>query len=385
MYDSMKDGRARFTAHTAFDDPGHPAARPAAREHRNPHPRLFRGSFVHGAETGCVGTRSGRRDDADYKVWAQLGVTHVCVDPLGNPHHWSLDDLNRHREHVEFFGLSLDMVQLPLPSRPIEESESPHILLGKDPERQREIDGICRLIERLAVAGIPAAKYNLCIIGIPRTEREAGRGGSRNAAFRWSRADQNVPPTQAGIVSDEEYWERINHFLGAWCRSRPPAKVRLACHPHDPYTPPGYRGVTRVLGTVEGLKRFVQMHESPYHGLNFCQGTVAEMLEDPARRSSMSSAGSASAARSSTCTSATSKGGRSISWRRSRTRATWTCPRSLDAYHEVGYPYMIMPDHVPQIDGRDPSGVAFAYCYGYIQALVDAFAPPHSCARPRNP
>jgi hypothetical protein len=27
------------------------------------------------------------------------------------------------------------------------------------------------------------------------------------------------------------------------------AKVRLACHPHDPYTPPGYRGVTRVLGT----------------------------------------------------------------------------------------------------------------------------------------
>ena len=59
--------------------------------------------------------------------------------------------------------------------------------------------------------------------------------------------------------------------------------MRLACHPHDPYTPPGYRGVTRVLGTVEGLKRFVQMHESPYHGLNFCQGTVAEMLDDPAR------------------------------------------------------------------------------------------------------
>ena len=23
------------------------------------------------------------------------------------------------------------------------------------------------------------------------------------------------------------------------------------------------------------------MHESPYHGLNFCQGTVTEMLDDP--------------------------------------------------------------------------------------------------------
>ena len=30
-------------------------------------------------------------------------------------------------------------------------------------------------------------------------------------------------------------------------------------------------------------KRFVTMHESPYHGLNFCQGTVAEMLDDPGR------------------------------------------------------------------------------------------------------
>ena len=34
-----------------------------------------------------------------------------------------------------------------------------------------------------------------------------------------------------------------------------------------------------------------------------------------------------------------------------------------------------MPDHVPRIDGRDPSGVAFAYCYGYIQALLDALVP----------
>ncbi len=55
-------------------------------------------------------------------------------------------------------------------------------------------------------------------------------------------------------------------------------------------------------------------------------------------------------------------------------------PRSLAAYRDVGYPYMLMPDHVPQIDGRDLSGVAFAYCYGYIQALLDALAPRADCA-----
>ena len=103
-----------------------------------------------------------------------------------------LDDLNRQREHVERFGLTLDMVQLPLSSRPIEEAQSPNVLLGRDPERRRELDSICRLIERIGAAGIPAAKYNFNIIGIPRTAREPGRGGSRNAAFRWRDADQSA-------------------------------------------------------------------------------------------------------------------------------------------------------------------------------------------------
>jgi mannonate dehydratase len=64
---------------------------------------------------------------------AQLGVRQVCVDPPGDPHHWSLDDLRRHKEHVGLFGLSLDLVQYPLSSRPIEEAESPNILLGRSP------------------------------------------------------------------------------------------------------------------------------------------------------------------------------------------------------------------------------------------------------------
>ena len=64
-----------------------------------------------------LGTQIKPRDDSDYRVWAQLGVNHVCVDPPGNPHRWSVDTLMRQREHVESFGLTLDMVQLPLSSR----------------------------------------------------------------------------------------------------------------------------------------------------------------------------------------------------------------------------------------------------------------------------
>jgi mannonate dehydratase len=318
-----------------------------------------------------LGTQVAARSDDDYRMWAQLGVTHVCADPPGNPHHWDTGTLERHRDHLASFGLSLDMVQIPMSSRPIEEQQSPHILMGKDPERQQEIDSICRLIERVAAAGIPAVKYNMNIIGIPRTETEHGRGGSRNSTFRWSKADQTRPPGLAGVVSEAENWERIDVFLRQVVPVATSAKVRLACHPHDPYTPPGYRGVTRVLGTVEGLKRFVTMHESPYHGLNFCQGTVGEMLDDPGREIDDVIRWFGERKKIFNVHFRNIQGRKLDFMEVFPDEGSMNMARSLRVYRDVGYPYMVMPDHVPHIDGPDPSGTAFAFCYGYIRGLMD--------------
>ena len=319
-----------------------------------------------------LGTQVAARDDSDYRMWAQLGVTHVCADPPGNPHHWSLEILERHRAHVESFGLALDMVQLPLSSRPLEEQHSQNILLGREPERTRELDSICRLLERLAQAGIPAVKYNLNIIGIPRTPDEQGRGGSRNAAFRWALTDQNAPPGIAGVVDEEENWARIEHFLAHVVPVAAASKVRLACHPHDPWTPPGYRSVTRVLGTVAGLKRFVELHENPYHGLNFCQGTVGEMLEDPGREIYDVIDWFGRRGKLFNVHFRNIKGRRLDFMESFPDEGDMDMARSFAAYRAVGYQYMMMPDHVPTIDGRDPSGTAFAFCYGYIRGLMDA-------------
>ena len=44
--------------------------------------------------------------------------------------------------------------------------------------------------------------------------------------------------------------------------------------------------------------------------------------------------------------------------------------KALRVYAEVGYDGMIMPDHVPGMDA-DPGGEkAFAFAFGYIQALL---------------
>jgi len=274
------------------------------------------------------------------------------------------------------------MVQLPLTSRPIEKQNSPHILLGESPKRDREIDSICRLIENLARAGIPAAKYNLNIIGIPRTGRESGRGGSRNDAFRWDKADHNTAPGPAGVVTEDENWQRIDYFLTRVVPVATANRVRLACHPHDPWTPPGYKGVTRVLGTVDGLKRFVSMHESPYHGLNFCQGTVAEMLDDPGKEIFDVIRWFGTRHKIFNVHFRNIKGHKLSFVEVFPDEGDMDMVRALSVYQEVGYQYMLMPDHVPTIDARDASGTAFAFWYGYIRGLLDSLARYH---RPESP
>ena len=316
-----------------------------------------------------LGTQVAARDDDDYRIFAQLGVKHINADPPGKPSSWTLSDLERHRDKVESFGLILDMIQLPLPSQPIEKASYPDILLA-GPERDRQIDAVCKLIENVAAAGIPSVKYNLNLIGIPRTPDEPGRGGSMNASFRWDKTDQQAAPGLAGVLSEDENWERIDYFLERVVPVAASNRVRLACHPHDPYTPPGFRGVTRVLGTVEGLKKFVLMRENPYHGLNFCQGSIGEMLESPGKEIDDVIRWFGERNKIFNVHFRNIRGGKLSFMETFPDEGDMDMVRSARIYKEVGFKYMLMPDHVPTVSGKDPSATAFAYCYGYIAALL---------------
>ena len=111
-----------------------------------------------------VGTQHGD-SDAILRVLAGFGVNHICslLPSRSLDAAWSVEGLTRLRERVESFGITLDMVPLPLSSSEISRSENPAILLGKDPERNKQIDDICQMIRNTARAGIPSAKYNLTL------------------------------------------------------------------------------------------------------------------------------------------------------------------------------------------------------------------------------
>lgn len=322
-----------------------------------------------------VGTQHGSSDEI-LTVLAALGVDNICSAlpsaRLDEP--WSVEGLTKLRERVESFGIHLDMVPLPLSSHPIAGAENPGIMLGQSPQRDREIDDICRMIRNASRAGIPALKYNMSVLGVVRTEPTSGRGGARYSTFSYAKARQEPPLTEAGPLPADLYWERIAYFLDRVVPVAEEHKVRLACHPHDPGMPPdkGYRGVHTVLGSVAGLKRFLEIRESPYHGLNFCQGTVSEMLEDPGReifdviryfgrRRKIFNVHF-----------------RNIQGRFLDFRETFVDDGDVDmleavrVYREVGYDGMLMPDHVPTIAGDAGGRQAFAYTFGYIKALIRA-------------
>ena len=75
-----------------------------------------------------VGTQFHTSTNDDYRVFAQLGVDHICGHPPGSTRDWTADTLLEFKEHVESFGLTLDMIPLPLGSTEISESPSSSLI-----------------------------------------------------------------------------------------------------------------------------------------------------------------------------------------------------------------------------------------------------------------
>jgi mannonate dehydratase len=127
-----------------------------------------------------------------------------------------------------------------------------------------------------------------------------------------------------------------------------------------------------VLGTVDGLKKFVSLQDSPYHGLNFCQGTVSEMLQDPGRQIFDVIRYFGTRKKIFNVHFRNIRGGRDDFQEVFPDEGDVNFVRAIRVYREVGYSGMLMPDHVPHAD-HDPNGLqSFAFCYGYIRALIQS-------------
>ncbi len=299
------------------------------------------------------------------------GVTHMDATVDDN----NVETLLRHKDEAKAEGISLEMIHCDPPRS---------VTLAQDPDRDKDIEQYCKVIENVGTAGLRGINYNFCVLSHQRTPSTPGRGGSMYSTFDLSRYD-NDTLSEAGPVSRDESFDRAAYFLERIIPVAESYKVQMASHLDDPPAPI-LRGVERWNWPVfDGLKRFSELIDSPFHGFNFCCGVASEGLENPAndlydiikyfgKRKKIFN----------------------IHYRNIRGglhnfQEVWPDEGDLDmheiarALRDVDYPYMLMPDHAPSHpNDQAPKGVsgrvtqAWAFQFGYIIAMIQAIKKEHS-------
>jgi mannonate dehydratase len=323
-----------------------------------------------------LGDQSAPTSDTHLAYLARYSVRNICGYPQidGDRLYATVEELNRMTDMAAKYDISVDCTAPPfLESTHIDTEKHPAVMLAESPERDRDIEQLQTFIRNCAQAGIPSIKYNMSLLGVLRTAWVPGRGDALYHQWRLADAHPPTPLTRAGVVDADRFWERITYFLDRIIPVATEYKIRMACHPQDPGVPPeGYQGVNRVLGTIDGLKRFITIQEGPYHGLNFCQGTISEDLENPGEQIFDVIRYFGTRKKIFNVHFRNIRGHRNDFMEVFPDEGDVNFVKALRVYREVGYPYMLMPDHVPQAHNDPDSLQSFAFCYGYIRGLLQS-------------
>ena len=312
-----------------------------------------------------VGVQGIGTSKMELQFLTRHGVTHMDAQVDGN----DANTLARHRQEAADEGISLEMIHHD-PAR--------SITLAQDPQRDRDIEEYCKVIEAVGQAGLRGINYNFCVLSHQRTPNTPGRGGSSYSTFDISEYD-NETLSEAGVVSRDESFDRAGYFLERVIPVAEANNVQLASHLDDPPAPV-LRGVERWNWPVfEGLKRFSELVDSPNHGFNFCCGVASEGLEDPGKELYEIIRYFGERKKIFNIHYRNIRGGLH------KFQEVWPDEGDLDMYeiahvlNDVEYPYMLMPDHAPgHPDDQAPEGAsgrvcqAWAFQFGYIIAMIQA-------------
>jgi len=284
-------------------------------------------------------------NEANLRLAVQIGATDI-VSALPTPagEVWRFTDFLRLRTRVNDAGLKLSVIEgIPVPDR---------VKLGL-PGRDEDIEIYAQSIRNMGAAGIPI------------------RGA---LATSYNHALMNAGPlTEAGEVTEEQLWESLEYFLRAIVPVAEEAGVLLAMHPDDPPLSP-IRGVGRIMTSVDSFQRMIDLVPSPNNGLTFCQGCFSEMGADiPAAIQHFAGQDKVFFAHfrnlSGTAADFTE---------RFHDEGDTDMYAAMRAYIDAGFDGPMRPDHVPMIEGDDPTSHAGysllgrLYAVGYMRGLIEA-------------
>ena len=219
------------------------------------------------------------------------------------------------------------------------------------PGREADIDTYCRMLENMGRLGIRLLCYNF-MVGMNWGRTAHGvpiRGGALASAWDHDAARDAPPIDGVGRIDAERVWEHYAWFIERVAPVAAAHGVLMGLHPDDPPVP-SLRGVGRLFGTVAGVDRALALHDTPTHGVTFCQATFGLMPD--CGRDGVAALATRWAARIPF-----------VHWRDvagTAERFTETFhddgPSDMGAllasYHSAGIDALLRVDHVPAMDGE---------------------------------
>ncbi|WP_435180539.1 mannonate dehydratase [Halorussus sp. AFM4] len=305
------------------------------------------------------------RPDRRWTIARQLGLSTAVVRFWGEEEWWTYDSLLRTRNRFADHGLSLDVVE----DRP----PMTRTVLG-EAGRDEEIATVKRLLRNMGEVGIDVYcwVWTENPVGVLRTSDSVRlRGDSRTTAYDHAQSER-APEHPAAGISEAELWENLDYFLEEVVPVAEEAGVKLALHPDDPPVE-SVRGVPRLVNSVENVQRILDLHDSPNHGLTFCQGNFSAMGADVPE--------------------AIRRFGdrihfvhfRDVEGTAEEFVETWheegqtDMLAAMEAYRDVGFDGPIRPDHVPRMLGEEDREDAMSgytdtgrlFAIGYMKGLLE--------------
>jgi mannonate dehydratase len=180
--------------------------------------------------------------------------------------------------------------------------------------------------------------------------------------------DTNAEPGYIPNTTEEQLWERLKWFLDQVIPVAEASGVRLAAHPDDPPMPT-IRGHARLVYKPELYQRLLDLNPSPANALEFCQGTIQEMVGEKDVYWAID-------------TYSKQKAIGYVHFRNVRGKVPHYDEVFLDEgdvdiiealriYHRNGYDGVIIPDHTPHMTCAASWHAGMAFALGYLSAAIN--------------
>ncbi|WP_416841762.1 mannonate dehydratase [Haloferax sp. DFSO52] len=215
------------------------------------------------------------KPDERWKLSTQMGVKKAVIHPLeigDGRTHWTYDELQGLDNWLTNAGLEFAVLEGSVPI-------SDRIRLGR-PGRDEDIEVFKRFLRDCGEVGIPVVCYDW-MAGV-RWARTAvhveSRGGSYVTEFDLAKVGSD-PQSEFADVTHEDVWEALEYFLNEVIPVAEEAGVKLGLHPDDPPRR-SLGGMPRIVNSVDAYDRVLEVTDSKYNGITFCQGNFAAMGVD---------------------------------------------------------------------------------------------------------